>query len=89
MTIQKVYPTPGEVSVHEYLLAGWGMPIGLFFFPYKMSCLTDLPSPGEIFDLEALSKTCQELSRYSFFLTSMPLNMPGGVSSPPNAMAIF
>ncbi|KAG4424501.1 hypothetical protein IFR04_002379 [Cadophora malorum] len=67
----EVYPTPGAISVHEYLLAGWGMPI------------------GELFDLEALSKTCQELNRYSFFITSMPLNMPGGVSSPPNAMAIF
>ena len=29
---------------------------------------------GEIFDLEALSKTCKELNRYSFFVTSMPLN---------------
>jgi len=67
----EVFPTPGEVSIHEYLLAGWGMPI------------------GELFDLEALSRTCQELNRYSFFVTSMPLNMPGGVSSPPNAMAIF
>ncbi|CZT06293.1 hypothetical protein WAI453_006279 [Rhynchosporium graminicola] len=67
----EVYPTPGAISVHEYLLAGWGMPI------------------GELFDLEALSKICKELNRYSFFLTSMPLNMPGGVSSPPNAMAIF
>jgi len=44
---------------------------------------------GEMFDLEALSRTCAALKRYSFFLTSMPLNMPGGVSSPPNAMAIF
>lgn len=44
---------------------------------------------GELFDLEELSKTCKRLERYSFFLTSMPLNMPGGVSSPPNAMAIF
>jgi hypothetical protein len=44
---------------------------------------------GEIFDLEALAETCKELNRYSFFVTSMPLNMPGGVSSPPNAMAIF
>jgi hypothetical protein len=78
--------------MHEYLLAGWGMPIGLSLSAptlWRNSCLTDLPSPGEIFDLEALSKTCQELNRYSFFLTSMPLNMPGGVSSPPNAMAIF
>ncbi|KAH8602209.1 hypothetical protein B0O99DRAFT_707879 [Bisporella sp. PMI_857] len=67
----EVYPTPGEVSVHEYLLAGWGMPI------------------GELFDLEALSTTCRELGRYSFFTTSAPLIMKGGVSSPPNALAIF
>lgn len=29
---------------------------------------------GELFDLEALSRTCKELNRYSFFVTSMPLN---------------
>lgn len=46
-------------------------------------------SIGELFDLEALACTCQELQRWSFFVTSAPLNMPGGVSSPPNAMAIF
>jgi hypothetical protein len=44
---------------------------------------------GELFDLEELSKICKKQGRYSFFLTSMPLNMPGGVSSPPNAIAIF
>jgi len=26
----EVFPTPGEVSMHEYLLAGWGCPIGMF-----------------------------------------------------------
>jgi hypothetical protein len=26
----EVYPTPGEVSMHEYLLAGWGCPIGMW-----------------------------------------------------------
>lgn len=25
----EVFPTPGPVSVHEYVLAGWGMPIGM------------------------------------------------------------
>jgi kynurenine formamidase len=24
----QVFPTPGEVSMHEYLLGGWGLPIG-------------------------------------------------------------
>ncbi|KAI1648736.1 uncharacterized protein F4817DRAFT_53502 [Daldinia loculata] len=44
---------------------------------------------GELFDLERLSEICKELNRWSFFFTSMPINMPGGVSSPPNAQAIF
>ncbi|KAF8576263.1 hypothetical protein K439DRAFT_1397459 [Ramaria rubella] len=44
---------------------------------------------GELFDLEALAKTCKELGRYSFFVTSSPLNVVNGIASPPNAMAIF
>lgn len=44
---------------------------------------------GEMFDLEGLSKMCIEHNRWTFFLTSAPLNMPGGVSSPPNCLAIF
>ncbi|XHF99321.1 hypothetical protein AWENTII_002827 [Aspergillus wentii] len=68
----EVYPPQSpDLFLHEYVLAGWGMPI------------------GELFDLEALARTCQELQRWSFFVTSVPLNMPGGVSSPPNVMAIF
>ncbi|KAK8157380.1 hypothetical protein IWX90DRAFT_390772 [Phyllosticta citrichinensis] len=66
----EVFPAK-DILLHEYLLAGWGMPI------------------GEMFDLEALAATCRELGRWTFFVASMPLNMPGGVSSPPNAMAIF
>ncbi|PHH89204.1 hypothetical protein CDD83_6508 [Cordyceps sp. RAO-2017] len=61
---------PG-LSLHERLLAGFGVPI------------------GELFDLEELSRTCAELGRWHFFVTSSPLNMPGGVSSPPNCLAIF
>lgn len=44
---------------------------------------------GEMFDLEDLSRICEEEGRWSFFVTSSPLNMKGGVSSPPNCMAIF
>ncbi|KAI0761481.1 hypothetical protein BD413DRAFT_607112 [Trametes elegans] len=40
---------------------------------------------GEFFDLEALSKQCAETGRYTFFFTSWPLNVLGGVASPPNA----
>ncbi|KJZ75749.1 hypothetical protein HIM_04906 [Hirsutella minnesotensis 3608] len=44
---------------------------------------------GELFDLEELSQKCRDLGRWSFFVTSSPLNMPGGVSSPSNCLAIF
>lgn len=43
---------------------------------------------GEMWDLEALAEDCATDRRYSFFLTSAPLNIPGGVGSPPNALAI-
>lgn len=44
---------------------------------------------GELFDLEELSRTCESKGRWSFFFTSEPMNVPGGVASPPNALAIF
>ncbi|KAK5082743.1 hypothetical protein LTS08_007426 [Lithohypha guttulata] len=44
---------------------------------------------GELWDLKALSQACKEKKKYSFLLTSCPLNVPGSVGSPPNALAIF
>ncbi|OAA63601.1 hypothetical protein SPI_03764 [Niveomyces insectorum RCEF 264] len=44
---------------------------------------------GEMFDVEALAEECARQKRWSFFFTSAPLNLPGGVASPPNALAIF
>ena len=44
---------------------------------------------GEMWDLEKLSKICEKEGRWTFFLTSAPLNVFGGVASPPNALAIF
>ena len=58
-------------NLHEWVLAGWGCPI------------------GELFDLERLSQHCRATGRYTFFLSSVPLKVPGGVASPPNAVAIF
>lgn len=43
--------------LHEWLLAGWGMPI------------------GELFDLEELAKICASTGRYTFFLSSAPMNV--------------
>lgn len=44
---------------------------------------------GELWDLEALSAKCKVLGRWTFLLTSAPGNVPGGVGSPPNALAMF
>lgn len=60
-----------DVSIHQWALAGWGLPL------------------GELFDLEELARQCRELGRYSFFVSSVPLKIPQGVASPPNAIAIF
>lgn len=68
------WPCPEEKKhwhLHQWLLAGWGMPI------------------GELWDLERLSVMCEQLGRWTFFLTSAPMNVPGGVATPPNALAFF
>lgn len=44
---------------------------------------------GELFDLEALADHCARTGRYSFFVSSEVCNVPGGVASPPNILAIF
>ncbi|RFU25714.1 hypothetical protein B7463_g10627, partial [Scytalidium lignicola] len=59
------------VQLHQWLLAGWGCPI------------------GEMFYLEELAKECQRLGRNTFFMSSMPLKVIGGVASPPNAVGIL
>jgi kynurenine formamidase len=43
---------------------------------------------GELWYLEDLATDCAEDGVYEFMLTSAPLHMPGGVGSPPNALAI-
>ena len=44
---------------------------------------------GEMFNLEQLAVECAKRKRWSFFLCSEPLNVRGGVASPPNAIAIL
>jgi hypothetical protein len=43
---------------------------------------------GEMWWLEDLAADCASDGVYEFMLTSAPLNVPGGVGSPPNALAI-
>ncbi len=44
---------------------------------------------GELWNLEGLSELCAEEKRWSFFFTSAPLYVKGGVGSPPNALAVL
>jgi hypothetical protein len=43
---------------------------------------------GEMFFLDDLAADCATDGRYECFFTSAPLNLPSGVASPPNALAI-
>jgi kynurenine formamidase len=43
---------------------------------------------GEFWYLEDLAADCVQDGIYEFLFTSAPLNVPGGVGSPPNALAI-
>lgn len=43
---------------------------------------------GEMFFLDDLAADCAADGRYECFFTSAPLNLPRGVASPPNALAI-
>lgn len=64
-----------------------GSPNDLFLHPWLLS-MFGMPI-GELWDLKGLSEHCKTSGRYSFLLTSAPLNIPGLVGSPPNALAIF
>ncbi|KAK7957716.1 hypothetical protein PG988_012564 [Apiospora saccharicola] len=44
---------------------------------------------GELWNFKALSEYCAKAGRYTFLLTSAPLNIPGLVASPPNAIALM
>ena len=44
---------------------------------------------GELWNLEQLAAECEKRKRWSFFFASAPLNIPDGIASPPNAVAVF
>lgn len=44
---------------------------------------------GELWKLDELADRCAARGRYDFFVTVKPLNLIGGVGSPPNAIAIL
>jgi hypothetical protein len=44
---------------------------------------------GELFDFRELGRACQARGRWDFLFVSVPLNIPGGVGSPGNAVAVL
>ncbi|CAI7670414.1 unnamed protein product [Penicillium bialowiezense] len=71
-----------EVSIAKHLFRSFADEIKVLLSGWGMPI-------GECWDLEVLSQVCQELGRWTFMLTSQPLDVPGGVASPANATAIF
>jgi kynurenine formamidase len=57
------------------------------FMHWRLIPLLGLPI-GELWDVDALAADCAVDGVYEFLFTSAPLNVPGGVGSPPNALAL-
>lgn len=76
------------IASDQPTLEVWPVPEGYIHLHQTLLGLWGMPI-GEFFDLEALSQFCAESKRYSFFFSSWPLNILGGVASPPNASAMF
>jgi kynurenine formamidase len=74
----------GDASAYEV----WPAPVPEYRLHDNLLALMGIPL-GEMFDLETLTETCRKLNRWSFFVTSAPLNVKGGIASPPNALCIF
>lgn len=57
------------------------------FLHYRLIPLLGL-AIGELWDLGPLARDCREDGQYDGLLTSAPLNAPGGIGSPANALAL-
>jgi hypothetical protein len=78
----EVWP-PGEDLVSPFPRQGW--PFG--FLHHVLIGQFGL-ALGEYFWLADLAADCADDGTYEMFFTSAPLNVPGGLGSPPNALAI-
>ncbi|EIN07896.1 hypothetical protein PUNSTDRAFT_104025 [Punctularia strigosozonata HHB-11173 SS5] len=76
------------VASDQPSLERWPPPQGSAYLHETLLGLWGMPI-GEFFDLEKLSTICAETGRYTFFFSSWPLNVLGGIASPPNAAAYF
>lgn len=69
-------------------LERWPCPLGQTHLHETLLGLWGMPI-GEMFDLEALTEHCQRNRRWTFYFSSWPLNLWGGVGSTANAGATF
>jgi kynurenine formamidase len=77
------------VAADNPTLEAWPMPDSPAEWLHK-HLLARLGIPiGELWLLDALAARCRDIGRHEFLLTSAPMNLPTGVSSPPNALAIL
>ncbi len=84
----EVWP-PGPASREETIAALREDPTRVdgIFMHFALLPLLGLPI-GEMWDLDALAADCAADGVHEVFFTSAPLNLRGGVASPPNALAI-
>ena len=85
----EVWP-PGASATSEQRYEARTNPAALadVFMHADLLALLGLPL-GELWDTGRLAEACHAASRWDFLFTSAPLNTPGGVASPGNALAIL
>ncbi|OQE07731.1 hypothetical protein PENVUL_c012G01811 [Penicillium vulpinum] len=66
----------------------WPVPEHETFLHESLLPLWGVPI-GEMWDLEKLAQKCRARAKWTFFMTSSPANMPGGVGTHANATAIL
>lgn len=84
----EVWP-PGATATPEEIQAAIADPAKLpeIFVHFALLPLLGLPI-GEMWNLEELAEDCAADGVYECFFTSAPLNLPAGVASTPNAIAL-
>jgi kynurenine formamidase len=76
------------VAADNPTLEAWPMRPSEYVLHFPLLVQLGIPI-GELWLLDRLADECRAANRYEFFLTSAPMNLAGGVSSPANALAIL
>jgi kynurenine formamidase len=76
------------IASDQPALERWPCPIGSTLLHETLLSFFGMPI-GEMFDLESLTEHAQRTRRWTFYFSSWPMNVYGGVASPANASATF